>query len=194
MRVKKDKSKAGYKSGPLDNQKWENFARYIANGETQANAAKLAGFKENNAHIRGCVLMKNPAIKIRVDELKRVSSEQAVMGLALNKSWVLQKLKENVEAARKEDDHSAVNRGLELIGKEIRMFVDRQVIGLQDLRSASADDLYDILAEIDSALGAQQQAEVVASLEPGKPGGEDPGECVVRGASPPTTQEGFDHE
>ncbi len=58
MRVKKDNSKASNRSGPLDNQKWENFARYIANGETQAKAAILAGFKENNAHIRGCVLMK----------------------------------------------------------------------------------------------------------------------------------------
>ena len=66
MRVKKDKSKASYKSGPLDNQKWENFARYMANGETQASAAKLAGFKEDNAHIRGCVLMKNNAVRLRV--------------------------------------------------------------------------------------------------------------------------------
>ena len=145
MRVKKDKSKASYKSGPLDNQKWENFARYIASGETQAKAAVLAGFKEANAHIRGCVLMKKPEIRLRVEELKRVSSERAVTGLSLNKSWVLQNLKDNVEAAKEEDDHSAVNRGLELIGKEIGMFVERKILGLQDLSNASADELFDVV-------------------------------------------------
>ncbi len=157
MRVKKDKSRASYKSGPLDNQKWENFARYIANGETQANAAKLAGFKENNAHIRGSVLMKKNEIRLRVEELKMVSSERAVTGLSVNKAWVLQKLKENVFAAKAEGDHSAVNRALELIGKEIRMFVDRQVIGLQDLRSASADELMEILQELDSIIEVEPQ-------------------------------------
>ena len=44
MRVKKDNSKASHRSGPLDNQKWENFARYIANGETQAKTAILEHF------------------------------------------------------------------------------------------------------------------------------------------------------
>ena len=165
MRVKKDKSKASCKSGPLDNQKWENFARYIANGETQANAAKLAGFKENNAHIRGSVLMKKDEIRQRVEELKSVSSERAVTGLSLNKSWVLQNLKDNVEAAKEEDDHSAVNRGLELIGKEIGMFVERKILGLQDLSTASADELFDIIAVIDSKLANERQAEVLALPE-----------------------------
>ncbi len=166
MRVKKDKSKASYKSGPLDNQKWENFARYIANGETQANAAKLAGFKENNAHIRGCILMKKDEIRLRVEELQRVSSEQAVTGLSVSKAWVMGKLRENVEKAKMVGDHSAVNRGLELIGKEIRMFVERKVIGLHDLRSASADELLDMLAEVDSMIGAESQK--VAALPAGE--------------------------
>ncbi len=196
MRVKKDKSKASYKSGPLDNQKWENFARYIASGETQAKAAKLAGFKENNAHIRGCVLMKKDEIRLRVEELKRVSSERAVTGLSVNKAWVLRNLKEIALQAKSEGDWSGANRAWELIGKELGMFVERKVIGLQDLRSASADELQALLAELDSTIDArllsegdtpntrtdteteqqnEQQAEVVASLEPGKPEGGDPG-------------------
>ena len=47
MRLKKDNSKADHKSGPLDNQKWEAFARYSANGETQA---------EHREEIRALVL------------------------------------------------------------------------------------------------------------------------------------------
>ena len=185
MRVKKDKSKVSYKSGPLDNQKWENFARYIASGETQANAAKLAGFKEANAHIRGCILMKKDEIRLRVEELQRVSSERAVMGLSVSKAWVLQNLKTVVERAMQavpvtdaqgnevgqyKFDGSAANRALELIGKEIRMFVERKIIGLRDLRGASADELFDVLAEIDSALEERQQAGrgEVQALPPGE--------------------------
>ncbi len=167
----------------LTNPRHEAFCQRMVLGDNQTEAAKLAGYAISCASVQGHKLMQKPLIKQRVQYLRNLTSDVAIERVSLNKSWVLQKLKENVEAARKEDDHSAVNRGLELIGKEIRMFVDRQVIGLQDLRSASADDLYDILAEIDSALEAQQQAGVVASLEPGKPGGEDPdpGECRKNG-------------
>ena len=194
MRVKKVKSKASYKSGPLDNQKWENFARYIANGETQAKAAVLAGFKEANAHIRGSVLMKKPEIGLRVEELKRVSSERAVTGLSVNKAWVLRNLKEIALQAKSEGDWSGANRAWELIGKELGMFVERKVIGLQDLRNASADELQALLAELDSTIDArllsegdtpitrtdtetdqQNEQGVVPSLEPGKPEVEDPG-------------------
>jgi len=163
MRVRKDKTKASHKSGPLDNQKWEAFARYIANGETQANAAKLAGFKEKNAHIRGCILMKKPAVKIRVDELKRVSSESAIMGLSVSKSLILEQLRENCEAAMEEGDRSAANRALELMGKEIGMFKDVKIIGLQaliqeltpqNLKLASADELLKLISVIESTLPA----------------------------------------
>lgn len=67
-----------------------------------------------------------------MDELKNLSSERAITGLSLNKSWVLEKLKDNVETAKKEDDHSAVNRDLELTGKELRIFVERGEIGIRD--------------------------------------------------------------
>ncbi|MCZ6751658.1 MAG: hypothetical protein O7E51_07510 [Acidobacteria bacterium] len=108
--------------------------------------------------------MKKPAIRLRVEELKRVSSERAVTGLGLSKAWVLQKLRENIEAADKAGDGSAVNRGLELIGKELRMFVDRKVVGVQaliaeltpeNLRNASADDLVSLVATLDAALEDQ---------------------------------------
>ena len=190
MRVKKDKSKASYKSGPLDNQKWENFARYIASGETQAKAAVLAGFKEANAHIRGCILMKKPEIRLRVEELQRVSSERAVMGLSVSKAWVLQNLKTVVERAMQavpvtdaqgnkigqyKFDGSAVNRALELIGKELRMFVERSEIGIRDLRNMSADDLISLLQELDSVIEVEPQG--VAAL----PAGEEESVALVEG-------------
>ncbi len=94
-----------------------------------------------------------------MDERKNLSSERAITGLSLNKSWVLEKLKDNVEAAKKEDDHSAVNRDLELTGKELRIFVERGEIGIRDLRNASAQELVGIIAELNATMRALEPTE-----------------------------------
>ncbi len=43
----------------------------------------------------------------------------------------------------------AANRALELIGKQIGMFVERKAIGISDLRNASAAELVRIIAELE---------------------------------------------
>ena len=45
------------------------------------------------------------------------------------------------------------------------MFVERKILGIQDIRSASADDLFNILSEIDSAIVTRQIAPVVVETK-----------------------------
>jgi hypothetical protein len=58
---------------------------------------------------------------------------------------VTDRLIDNVERARENDDGSVINRGLELLGKEQGMFVDRQMVGgpaeFAELDSLSSDEL-----------------------------------------------------
>ena len=170
----KDKDDRSGSANALTNPRQEAFCQRMVLGDNQTEAAKLAGYATSCASVQGHKLMQKPLIQQRVQYLRNLTSDVAIERVSLNKTWVLQKLRENVKAARAAGDHSAVNRGLELIGKEIRMFVDRKVVGLQDLSNASADELFDVLSVIDGELAREQQAEVVPSLEPGKPGGEDP--------------------
>ena len=92
----------------------------------------------------------------RIEELRRSVDQRAVTNAALTRTWVLQELKQNVSRAVQIEDLSAANRALELLGKELGMFVERKVVGLQDIRTASADELLNILAELDSAIEARQ--------------------------------------
>ena len=156
----------------LTNAKHEIFCQRMVLGDNQTEAAKIAGYAASCASVQGHKLMQKPLIQQRVRYLQNRTSEVAIERVVLNKSWVLQKLRDNIEAANKEGDHSAVNRGLELIGKEIRMFVDRKVLGIEDLRNASADELYAVIAEIDSALEAREPADI-----PALPSGEEGSEC-----------------
>jgi hypothetical protein len=85
-------------------------------------------------------LLKDAKIRARVSGLQEAAAERAVEKAALNRAWVLDQLRENVERAMKAtaptDEHgrlcgeyryegSVANRALELIGKELGMFKDR---------------------------------------------------------------------
>ncbi len=161
-------------SKPFKNAKWESFAHAYARGETQGDAAVVSGFAPNCAPSQGCKLAKRQIIKDRVAFIKSQTSKLSIERVSVSKGWVLQNLRDIVERAMqavpvtdKEGretgewrfDGSVANRGVELIGKELGMFVERKVIGLQDLRNASADDLLAILSEIDSMTGTQQLPE-----------------------------------
>jgi len=119
-------------------------------------------------------MVHRPVIQDRINNIRSRTTNSAIERVALSKCWVLQNLRDNVERALQSVeiidskgnrtgeyryDGSVVNRGLELIGKELGMFVDRKILGIQDLRHASADDLYSLLSEIDSAIEARQLTE-----------------------------------
>jgi hypothetical protein len=89
-----------------------------------------------------------PHVRARIDELldekRAIASrglERAIERVALSKAWVLEELRKNVEKASQavpvldgegqptgvyRFDGAAVNRGLELIGRELGMFTDNR--------------------------------------------------------------------
>ena len=141
----------------------------MADNKNQTQAADLAGWHGTQAATRGSELMRRPDVAARVAWLRQASSTLAVRSVAVSKGWVLQELRNNVIAATLDGDRSSVNRGLELIGKELGMFVERKVLGIQDLRKASAEEIMGLLAEVDSQLALPPgEQEIEANVDKGE--------------------------
>lgn len=129
----------------LDNPKHELFAQALAKGKTQAEAYELAGYKPSEPNASR--LTRHDKVQARVAEIQGRAAERA----EISKAWVLEKLVENAARAMQ---HKAVldedgepigeyryeggvaNRALELVGKELGMFVDRK-----EIRTGQLDDL-----------------------------------------------------
>lgn len=131
----------------LTNPKHELFAQELAKGRTAEEAHGIAGYKASRSG--ASQLKQNLNISNRVGELlsERESvhaqaTAQAIKSTALTKEWVIETLMENVAKAMQakamtndEGDPigefqyqgSVANKALELLGKEMGMFVDRTV-------------------------------------------------------------------
>ncbi len=121
----------------LKNPKHELFAQELAKGATATDAYASAGYRgDRTAASR---LSTNDNIRRRVAELQGKAAD--AVGVSLQ--WVLERLVENVnramQAAAVTDGEgnpigeyqyqgSVANRALELLGKELGMFVDRKEI------------------------------------------------------------------
>lgn len=116
----------------LDNPKHEAFAQALARGKTADEAYQLAGFKANRGN--ASTLKSKQNISDRVAELLGMAAERVVV----DREWVIARLVENVERAMQHKevtqgqatgeyryDGGVANKALELLGKEIGMFVDR---------------------------------------------------------------------
>jgi phage terminase small subunit len=120
----------------LGNSRHEAFARGLALGKTADKAYEDAGYKRNR--FNASRLRTNEHVLRRVQELNGKASEKAV----LDKAWVLERLMKNARIAMGEEkitlstkdgeevatidrDVSGANRALELLGKELGMFIER---------------------------------------------------------------------
>jgi phage terminase small subunit len=146
----------------LSNPKHERFAQELARGKTADEAYRLAGFKPNRGN--AATLKAKQSISDRVRELQERVAERVVEKTALTKEWVLESLRENYERAMQQkrarnDDGEEVgdftyqgnvaNRALELIGKEIGMFVDRKEVGKPgDFAGMTDDELNNRIGEL----------------------------------------------
>ena len=101
----------------LENPRHEAFAQALAKGKSATDAMKEAGYSDPRNSSR---LTKNDEIRRRVDELQQMVAERVVV----DREWVLAKLIENAKNTQ-ESNPAASNKALELIGKELGMFVDR---------------------------------------------------------------------
>lgn len=121
----------------LPNPRHERFAQALAAGKTADEAYQEAGYAENRGNATR--LKANESVRARVAELQGRITE----GVVLTRQWVLERLIENAnramqaEAATAKDgkptgiysyEGSVANRALELLGKELGMFVDRSSV------------------------------------------------------------------
>jgi len=114
----------------LNNPRHERFAQGLAAGKSASVAYVEAGFKANDGN--ASTLKGNQKVQDRVAELQA----RAVDGVLLTKAWVIEQLIDNVKRAKSGDkfDGATANRAVELLGKELGMFIERR----QDV-PASAD-------------------------------------------------------
>ena len=143
-------------SGPLKNPRHERFAQALATGMTQDAAYREANYKPDRRHASR--LATNGDIQARVAELQERAAEKAVV----TKAWVLEKLKENVERAMNSGETynpMAANKALELLGKEMGMFIGRKVLGVKRLKDMTDDELLALLDDEDlEELGLSEMA------------------------------------
>jgi phage terminase small subunit len=107
----------------LKNPRHERFAQELAKGKSASEAYELAGFKANDGN---CIRLKgNERVASRVAELQ----QRAAARVEVDKQWVLEQLIDNATKAKAKEDYSPANRALELVGKELGMFIDRSERG-----------------------------------------------------------------
>ncbi len=102
------------------------FALEYMKDRNGTQAAIRAGYSRNGAASTGVRLLRHPGVRRIVEERERAIAMEA----EIDEAWVMQHLKENVYRAIDLADVSSLNRTLELIGKQIGMFVDRSNISV----------------------------------------------------------------
>lgn len=138
--------------GPLKTKRHEDFARGLASGLNQREAFERAGYSGKSAASAASHLLKrNPCILTRVDELRQICAEAERNAASLRagkvdltRQWVIDQLRSIVERCMQgapatdkagipigefRFEANPANRALELLGKELGMFVDRKEIG-----------------------------------------------------------------
>lgn len=161
----------------LSNAKHELFAQEIAKGKTADEAYKIAGYKPDRGNAARLTAKDN--IKARVAELLGRVAE----GVVISRQWVLERLVENANRAMQAEavmrdgvetgeyryEGSVANRALELVGKELGMFVDRKEVGRPgEFESMDADQLREYIRHETEELGLSSTA-AAESGNPGKP-------------------------
>lgn len=164
---------------PLDNTKHEHFCQLVSNGESAMQAYVLAGYSEKGAGPSSARLLRNAQVCSRIAHLRAIKEQahaKAVTAAAENagvsKEWVLAQLVENVQMAKQavpvldrdgcptgeyEQNLPAANKALELIGKEIGMFIERKEVGKPGDFADLTDD------ELDRQIAEAERAAAIAS-------------------------------
>lgn len=153
----------------LENPRHERFAQELAKGRSQVEAYGLAGYMiDDGAASR---LSGNVRVQDRVRELL----DRAASRAEVSKSWVMERLMANARMCLGEDplivpgtedaegsvefrrDPAAANQALQLLGKELGMFVDRSI--------SATTTLEELLDRIDDGGAAEPAGEPASSSE-----------------------------
>jgi phage terminase small subunit len=146
----------------LANPRHERFAQELAGGKTAGEAYGLAGFKPSRPNASR--LQHDDNIRQRVaeilaerEQIHAQGTAKAIESVGLTKEWVITRLRENAERALQaipaldsegeptgeyKYEGNVANRALELLGKELGMFIDRKEVGQPgDFGRMSDDEL-----------------------------------------------------
>lgn len=165
----------------LSNARHERMAQELANGKPASEAYVLAGYKPNRHN--GATLARTQHIKARVAEIlterEQIHGEataRAVERAAVSKQWVIERLVENAERALQRQsvadqdgntieyryEGNVANRALELLGKEMGMFIERKEVGqpgeFAQIENMTADELRAFVARTAQVAGLRQDA------------------------------------
>jgi len=147
----------------LPNPRHELFSALLAEGKNAAEAHELAGYRRNRHN--AWVLTQRENIKARVNELlaerqaqNAQATAKAVEELALTQEWVLAELKRNAEQAAKLKQYGPSNRALELLGKQLGMFIDRaQISQSNEFAGLTAEQMLEELVRRARKLGIDRE-------------------------------------
>jgi phage terminase small subunit len=162
--------------GPIANARHEQFAQLVASGKTPADAYVSAGFSGKGAHTSAARLLRSAPVAARVAELKQVISTAAITRAAVDEAWVLRLLRKNalramqlVRVVDQEGKETGViayngqvaNRSLELIGKKLGMFIERNMDMPWDgdFRKLTDQQLPLVVEQLKKALEEQKHAD-----------------------------------
>lgn len=143
--------------------KQEAFCLAVAKGMTQADAYRSAynagNMKPDTIQRNACKLMKDNKVSTRVEALRAPVAEKAMEKAAIDKAWVMQRLvkvsdmgmqaepvvdNEGIPTGEYKQNLAAANKALELIGKELGMFVERSVALTGPIDGLAHDELKDM--------------------------------------------------
>ena len=158
----------------LSNPKHERFAQELASGRTAEDAHGIAGYKASRSgasQLKHQVNISNRVSEILAERevIHGQATADAIKATALTKEWVIEMLTQNVAKAMQatavlNDDGepvgeysyqgSVANRSLELLGKELGMFIDRKEVGRPgEFESMNADQLREYINREATELG-----------------------------------------
>ncbi len=151
--------------GILLSQRQEAFCQAVAKGETVAKAYAIAGYPPSKGNAYRLRLRER--VTARIDELvvaRTAEAQRQALSAAeragLDHFWVLRSLRRNATLAARAGDRAASNRAVELIGKHLNMFVDRNVVEIN-----TVDDSAEYLQRLMEIVGIKTIDQEPAPLQ-----------------------------
>ena len=146
------------RSGPDLGTKRQAFCLAVAMGASQTEAAREAGYAHPG--VAANKLMKQPAVRGRVAELRGMVDKEKARHISQvaepTRAWVIAELCATVGWAKEAGDRAGTLKGLELVGRELGMFVQRSMVIESPLQRLPADKLLALLALVEEAVGLEQ--------------------------------------
>lgn len=156
-------------AGPLKNPKWELVAKGIASGVNPTKAYTSVYGNEQSAYASVSRLLKTDRFCTRLRELQTQAATSGIELTALTRAWVLESLQIVVIRCMKTEDFqpSGANRALELLGKELGMFVDRTVAQVWngDVAQLSGDQLAKLIPVMEQLAAEPSETEEKPSVQ-----------------------------